>query len=208
VIPEFLLGLQDQPALYLFLFCAASGIAFPLPEDVSLLMAGISVSEGKVTWPVALGVAVAGVMVRDLTAYTVGRLLGDWILSSRIASRVVGRRKLARARRMIERRGAQSVLMGRFLVGVRATVFFAAGAGGVPLRKFVLWNALGLMLTVPPVILLGYEFGQPLVDGALWMIRRGRAVTLMIVALFAAAIWLRAQQRTAEPETTDPQTTE
>lgn len=185
-------NVQGYPGL--FLLCALSGLAFPLPEDVSLIYAGIRLRDGTLSWPATLAVACAGVMVRDTIAYGAGRFLGDWILSRPLVRRVVGEKKLDRARRIVEERGSSAVLVGRFLVGVRATVFLAAGAMGVSFRQFFLWNAIGLLITVPPVVFLGHEFGPPLLDGALWLIRRGRFVTMAILVIFGVAIWLRAQQ--------------
>ena len=183
----------------IFLLCALSGIAFPLPEDISLLYAGIRLRDGALSWPGTLAVAAGGVMLRDVVAYTLGRFLGDWVLSSRLVTRLAGK-KLDRARSMIERRGSVAVFLGRFLIGVRATVFFTAGASGVSFRKFALWNSIGMVLTVPPVVILGYYFGTPLVDATTWLISRGRFVGLMILAIFVAAIWLRVQQDNARRE--------
>ena len=101
---------------------------------------------------------------------------------------------------MLEERGSSAVFLGRFLIGVRATVFFAAGASGVSFKKFALWNLIGMVLTVPPVVVLGFYFGTPLLDGASWLINKGRFVGLMILAIFAAAIWLRVQQDTMRRE--------
>ena len=198
MIPEFLQGVEGYPGI--FLLCALSGIAFPLPEDISLLYAGIQLQQGTLSWPLTLGVAASGVMTRDVAAYTLGRFFGDWILSSALVTRLVGK-KLPQARRMLEQRGSSAVFIGRFLIGVRATVFFAAGASGVSFRKFAVWNLIGMVLTVPPVVLLGFFFGEPLHEMASWALNRGRYVALMILAIFAAAVWLRIQQDTLRQKT-------
>ena len=197
MIREFIENIGGYPGI--FLLCALSGIAFPLPEDISLLYAGVRLREGALSWPLTLFVAASGVMVRDVVAYSIGRFFGDWILGSSLSSRLFGK-KLPRARKMLEERGSSAVFLGRFLIGVRATVFFAAGASGVSFKKFALWNLIGMVLTVPPVVVLGFYFGTPLLDGASWLIHKGRFVGLMILAIFAAAIWLRVQQDTLRRE--------
>lgn len=197
MIREFVENIGGYPGI--FLLCALSGIAFPLPEDISLLYAGIRLREGVLSWPLTLAVAASGVMVRDVVAYTLGRFFGDWFLTSKLVTRLFGK-KLQRARKMLETRGSSAVFLGRFLIGVRATVFFVAGASGVSFRKFFVWNLIGMVLTVPPVVVLGFYFGTPMLDGAAWMIHRGRFVAFMILAIFAAAIWLRVQQDTQRRE--------
>lgn len=197
MIREFIENIGGYPGI--FLLCALSGIAFPLPEDISLLYAGIRLREGALSWPLTLFVAASGVMLRDVVAYSVGRFFGEWILGSALFKRLFGK-KLPRARKMLEERGSSAVFVGRFLIGVRATVFFAAGASGVSFRKFAIWNFIGMLLTVPPVVVLGFYFGTPLLDGASWFIYKGRFVGLMILAIFAAAIWLRVQQDTQRRE--------
>lgn len=201
MIRELIEGIQGYPGL--FLFCALSGVAFPLPEDVTLLYAGLRVRSGELDWAPTLVVALLGVMVRDTLAYGAGRAFGDGLLSRPWVRRLLGEKKLDRARRMIEERGGSAILLGRFLIGVRATVFFASGAMGVSFRQFALYNAAGLLVTVPVVVVLGYEFGDPIVHGALWMIRRGRVVTLMILAIFAVSIWLRGQRDALERASAD-----
>lgn len=194
MIREFIEGIGGYPGI--FLLCALSGIAFPLPEDISLLYAGIRLKEGSLSWAFTLGVAASGVMTRDVAAYSVGRFFGDWILSSRFARRWGGA-KLDRARHMLDERGSSAVFVGRFLIGIRATVFFAAGASGLSFRRFFLWNLAGMVLTVPPVVILGYFFGDPLVQTASWFLHRGKFVGLAILLLLGAALWLRMQQDSA-----------
>ena len=45
-------------------------------------------------------------------------------------------------------------------MGVRATGFLVSGAMGVRPRDFVLWDAMGLVITTPVMMLLGYALGR------------------------------------------------
>src|SRR5690606_41205749 len=101
--------------------------------------------------------------VRDLVAYGVGRVLGEWLLAQPIAQRLIGRKRIARTRRMVEARGAGAVLFGRFLIGMRASVFLVTGAMGVSFRRFLFWDLVGLVVPVPAVVGPGHAFGEPLV---------------------------------------------
>lgn len=199
-------GLLERMAGYpgLFLFCALSGIAFPLPEDVSLLYAGSRIQAGQMAWGPVLLTAFFGVMVRDVLAWSTGRVLGDWLLETTLVRRMIGRRRIERARSMVEERGSGAVLAGRFLVGLRAPIFLVAGAMGVSFRRFVVWNALGLLVAVPATLALGAVFGEPLAEGAFWVARQGRLGFVGLGATLAAlALWRWRSLRTEEDDLED-----
>lgn len=172
----------------LFLFCVTSGLVLPLPEDVSLLYAGAQVLSGEMAWPMTLAVSLAGVMVRDVIAYWIGRSAGGWLLHRNAVVRFIGAKRLRRAETLVNDHGERAIFVGRFLVGLRAPVFFVAGAMGVGFRKFLIWNSLGLLIAVPGVVLLGYWFGEPLAEGALWFARHARVV--MGSLMFAVGVWV------------------
>jgi membrane protein DedA with SNARE-associated domain len=192
-----LLALGSSSYAMLFVLCAVSGLAIPVPEDVPLLYAGMRLEEGQGALGPTLAVAVSGVFVRDLLAYGVGRCVGAWLLERPWVERLISRRRIERACRLVEARGSAAVLVGRFLIGMRAPVFLVAGAMGVSMRKFVLWDLLGLMVAVPAAITLGYLFGAPLADALVWTVARSRILALTVA--FGGAGWLwwrsRAQRR-------------
>ncbi len=177
---------SGYPALWLA--CATSGILAPMPEDFPLVYAGARVAEGSWTWPATLAVAFLGVGTRDLVAWSVGRLLGDWLLHRESVRRLVGRKAIDRARRMVIRHGPVAVLFGRFFIGFRAPVFAVAGAMGVPLRPFAAYDAIGLVVAVPIAVAVGYEFGPAMADAILMVIERAR--TLLAIGAVLLVPWL------------------
>ncbi|MBA2321956.1 MAG: DedA family protein [Deltaproteobacteria bacterium] len=183
--------------------CASCGIILPLPEDVPLIWAGMRIAAGQWTWAPTLTAALVGVQLRDWAAWAVGRALGETVLDSPWVTRVFGRRRLARAQRLVREHGALAVLAGRFFVGFRTPVFLMAGAMRLPFRQFARWDALGLVLTVPIVILLGYELGQPLLDGARWAMARARFAAVAVALLGGA--WLLWQNRPRDARETTPE---
>ncbi len=175
----------------LLVFCGASGLAVPVPEDVALLWAGMRVAEGQWRWVPTVMVALIGVQARDLAAWGLGRLAGDAFFESRWAARWVGRRAIARAQRLVAEHGALAVLAGRFFVGFRAPVFMVAGAMHLPVRQFLRWDFVGLLVTVPAVLGLGYAFGAPLLETTRWALAQSRWLAVAIVLGGAAWAWQR-----------------
>ncbi|MEZ4239078.1 MAG: DedA family protein [Myxococcota bacterium] len=190
----------------LWLVCAGSGIFVPVPEDVPLMMAGSRIASGGWAWGLTLLVAWSGVAVRDVCAWAVGRYLLHWLLAGRLGW-IIGPQRIARAEGLIARHGAAAVLMGRFMIGFRAPMFIAAGASGVPLRKFVLTDGLGLLAAIPLTVAVGYRFGAPVAQLAGQLIHRASGVAGLLV-LFGVA-WLAwrtftvARQAGAEDRTSE-----
>ncbi|MCB9684741.1 MAG: DedA family protein [Alphaproteobacteria bacterium] len=172
---------SGYPALWLA--CATSGILAPMPEDFPLVYAGTRVADGSWTWGATLAVAVLGVATRDLIAWTVGRLLGDWLLHRHWIRALVGRKSLDRAQRIVTRHGSVAVLFGRFFIGFRAPVFAVAGAMGVPLRAFAAYDLVGLVVAVPLAVAVGYEFGPSVTEALAAVVERTRLVIAIAVLL-------------------------
>ena len=187
--------------------CASCGIILPLPEDVPLIWAGMRIAAGDWEWAPTLAAALLGVQARDWMAWGFGRALGETLLEAPWALRVFGRKRLMHSQRLVNDHGALAVLFGRFFVGFRTPVFVVAGAMRLPFRSFARWDAFGLLLTVPIVVVLGYEMGQPLLDTARWAMARARFVGIGVAA--AAGVWLwwqarlRGQRGSLAQESTD-----
>lgn len=161
-------GVPFYPAL--FGACALSGLFWPWPEDVPLIYGGMCIAASRAGWLPTVLIAGSAVAVRDVIAFGIGRVVGDLLLERPFVIRLFGQKRLNRAQRLVDEHDARAVLAGRFLLGMRAPVFIVAGAMGVPLRRFVMWDAIGLAIVIPTTLLLGATFGQPLLDGflAVW----------------------------------------
>lgn len=149
-----------------FLICLLAGIGLPFPEDIALAFVGaVHVKSGSVALFPALLLAGLGTLGRDVIVWTFGRFFGDWALQRPWLVRLVGGHRIEKARVLVLKRGAVSVLAGRALIGMRVPVFFVTGTMGIPLRHFIKWDSLGLLVTTPILVGLGLYLGAPLVDG-------------------------------------------
>lgn len=172
----------------LWLACAGSGILVPMPEDVPLMMAGSHIATGGWEWLPTLLVAGLGVALRDVAAWAIGRFLLRNLLESRRMGWLLGSRQIERAQRLVARHGTAAVLMGRFMIGFRSPVFMAAGAMGVPLKRFVAMDALGLTIAIPVAVSLGFWFGAPIAEIAAAMLQRASSVAGIAACL--GVLWL------------------
>lgn len=186
--------IASYPALYIA--CAFSGLGIPMPEDVPLLVAGLQLADGRFEWGPTILAAVLGVLTRDTLAWLIGRLVGQRLLDSPRFRAVVPSAKLDRAREMLAERGPVAVLAGRFMVGFRVPMFLAAGTAGVPLRAFLAWDILGMVVAVPGLIALGYAFGPPVLAVAVSLVPRIRE--LLVVFILLGAAWLFYKRAAAD----------
>ncbi len=189
MIREFIQGISGYPGL--LLACAASGLVLPVPEDFPLIYAGMRVADGTWGLPGVLAAAIVGVGIRDVLAWCLGRAIGTPLLHTGWVRRIVGASKIDRASDLVQRRGSVAVLMGRFFIGFRAPVFMVAGATGVPLRSFVLYDALGLVLMVPMSVAAGYAFGEPLATAVMSALESARLVVALVIAAVAIFVVYR-----------------
>jgi membrane protein DedA with SNARE-associated domain len=188
-------GIPGYPGL--FLACSASGIAFPVPEDVPLLYAGMQVERGQLSLVPTLVSAFPGLGVRDLLAYLAGRSLGALALDARWVRGLLGGRRVDRARSLVATHGVGAVLLGRVLVGMRAPLFFVAGAAGLPPGRFVFWDAVGLAVVIPVVVGLGHVLGAPFVDLAVTIVKATRGVVLGALVIALALLFVRGRLQRA-----------
>lgn len=174
-----------------FLLCVFSSTLVPLPEDVALLYAGVRISQGEFAWFPTIPIAMVGLLIRDLTSYSIGRVAGEWLLARSWGKRLLGgEAKIERARAFVATHGDKAIFFGRFAVGFRSPVFIIGGAMRLSVRRFIIWDSLGMCIAVPLMIGLGYGFGPQLIDVFTAVLPHARLVVggLVVVAV-AYALW-------------------
>jgi membrane protein DedA with SNARE-associated domain len=188
------------PPLTLLVACLASGLVIPVPEDVALLLAGWQIRQGELSIFGALAAGMLGTLGRDAIAFTAGRVFGPAIERVRFLHRLGVPRRVGWARAKLERHGSRMLFLTRFLVGVRAPLYFAGGSLGFPTRRFVLLDLVGLCLTVPVTLAIGHAAGVPAVDGLTAALAHQRAAIATLLLL--AALWFGAirPRRRPKPE--------
>jgi len=147
----------------IFLMLLGAGLGVPIPEDVPLLASGV-----LATHPDGLSVlqasAACGVFVltRDFIVYALGRRYGTALLRKKPFSRIAPEEVVERYQAIIRRRAVAVVFVGRFVVGLRSAIFFAAGASGVRPRLFLGVDFIAALVSVPFFVYMGWRFSTDL----------------------------------------------
>lgn len=143
-----------------FLVLLLCGLGLPLPEEVSLIGAGVLVHRGEVRFlPITLVCAIA-ILLGDSIPFWLGRRYGLAALRVHWVARMVHPERFARLQRRFEEHGNWATFVCRFFAGVRIPGYFVAGMMGMSYPRFVLLDALGVLISVPISIFLGQLFAD------------------------------------------------
>src|SRR5688572_2505826 len=94
-IAQFLLGFQGPMSYSLvFLILLACGFGIPIPEDITLIAAGVlSYYEAANVWAM-IAVILAGVMVGDTTMFLLGKRYGLVLAQRKLVARILPEERL------------------------------------------------------------------------------------------------------------------
>jgi len=199
-LAEMLAELLDRtgPAAPLLLFLAAfvEYVFPPFPGDLLVVLGAWYATHGMLSWPVTFVAVTGGAVLGAALDWRVGRWLGTRIGERAAAGRLDARR-VERFEAAYRRWGGLLLVANRFLPGVRAFFFVAAGASGIPLWEVLLYGGLsaavwnGLLLAAGAYLARNQEelillveryntaalalLGVGLLLGGLWLWRRRKA---------------------------------
>jgi membrane-associated protein len=171
-------------------------VGFFLPGDTLLIPAGLLCTGERdgprlTLWQVLLCAAV-GAIVGAQVGYLIGRHGGRSMLARTKSRRL--REGAARAERLLARYGYRKALvLGRFVPILRTVLAPLAGALGVPVRTFTIWQVVGGVLWTQSLVLAGYLLGSsvPHIDRYLVPLVAG----VIVVSLLPLAGELRGRHR-------------
>ncbi len=154
-----LVGEFSYPAVFLLL--VACGLGFPFSEDVIVIAGGTAVAAGDGSFVLMAMTAFAGKLVGDSLIFRMGRKLGPRVFENRRFARLFTPARVRWIGDHFQRWGMASVIAARFLPGLRAPTYLAAGASGFSFGLFVLADALAAACSAPLMTFLGFRFGLP-----------------------------------------------
>jgi membrane protein DedA with SNARE-associated domain len=196
-------------AVFVLLFLAGCGL--PVPEDIPLIFTGILLGlpgvhaayGGKAEALAIVAVACySAILTGDLVAYHIGRKWGLSVAVYPPFKWALSERRVERLQSWYHRFGSWTVFFGRMVAGIRFVSFVCAGMARMSRTKFILFDSLAALVTVPFWIVVGYVLGTHFRDIAVWMSRVSRTtwllVGLLILVLFGNWLYRRLRRRKVE----------
>jgi membrane-associated protein len=195
---------QTGPLAPVVLF-AASFIEYvfpPFPGDLVVVLGAWYAVQGQLSWAATFAATTGGALAGAWLDWKVGEALGR-SLEQRAQRRTVVHRlltaeRLATFEASYRRWGALLLAANRFFPGVRAFVFVAAGATGIPLRKVLLLGGISAALWNALLLGAGALIAKNLDDLLALFERYTRlASTVLAGAVVVGAAWWLLRRRAA-----------
>lgn len=141
-------------ALLITLFLDGSGL--PWPTEATLVLGGLAVKAGHLTWPLTWGAALLGAAAGSAFSYYLGARLGHEFLRSIFSTLHMPSSTLDKVDEWFERHGERAVFFARFVPFVRVLVGYPAGATGMNFHRYMLFSTAGYAAYIALTLGLGY----------------------------------------------------
>lgn len=193
------------PYVGLFVLPVIGSIGFPFPEDGILLLCGMLISRNMVEPLPALIAVYSGILISDYLIFAVGRRYGSKIVTHKIFRRLISSEQLAAFETKFRKSGNLLILFGRQIFWLRAKIFLVAGIMKMPVRSFLLADAVASLFTVAFMVTAGHQ-GSKLfacldwLKPAEWQGLTAIAVILIVTILIVRRS--RSRQQLSEPAIT------
>jgi len=168
--PNWLLDRFGQELYWisLVIIFVECGLFFPfLPGDTLLFAMGLFIATGQidvvgghdsVDLVLALTAFSLAGLAGNVTGYEIGRAIGPPLYER--DGRVLKRKYFDQTHAFFEKHGNKALVIGRFVPFVRTYITVVAGVTRMGRRRFFIWSAVGALLWVVSITLLGYFLGN------------------------------------------------
>jgi membrane-associated protein len=184
--------------LIVFVEC---GLFFPfLPGDTLLFAMGLFIATDRVDivpghhsidLTVALVIFTVFAFLGNVAGYEIGRKIGPPLYNR--DGRLLKKQYFDQTQEFFNRHGNKALVLGRFVPFVRTFITVVAGVTRMDRRRFFVWSAIGAVLWVLSITLLGYFLGTTVP----WLADNIDYVTLAILAFTVVPIgieWARVRR--------------
>lgn len=173
------------------------GIGVPFPEEIPLLAAGYLAYLGEVSLATCFFWTIIAILIGDSILFSIGHRFGHRIFQIPLLNKLLTPQRVRKANIRFHRYGNRVVFVGRFMAGVRGTVFLTAGVLKMPYRRFIFFDGLAALVSAPVIVYLAYRFGSHLEEAA-QLARETSWTLLVMVAVLAVGmsfLWVRVRKR-------------
>jgi membrane protein DedA with SNARE-associated domain len=156
-VPVWLVDLFAQygyAVVFVGVFLENAGV--PVPGETMVLAGAALAQFGRLSLARVVATAFVGAVLGDNLGFFIGRH-GGRVLAERYGSKVgLSDRRLAEFDRFFRRYGVRTILVARFITGLRVVGAVLAGASGLPWNTFLFYNAAGAIVWSMAVGAAGY----------------------------------------------------
>lgn len=168
----------------------------PVPGETILLVAGYFSATGEFNIWLVMLIAATGAVIGDNIGFAVGHHYGrNFIL--RVGKYLwLTPKRFEHMENYFKSHGNKTILIARFITGLRVFAALLAGASGMKWSIFLVYNMAGAVIWAVVITALGHFFGHSLPVLVQWVGRTG--TILLVVAVIAAFVAWRMFRVKAE----------
>lgn len=159
---------------FIVLFMTASSFGLPIPEEMTLVSAGLVayMAGHPDKWPpptpdaegvnliVLSIVCFLAVLGSDILIYFIGKVFGRKIVNSQFFGKRISQERFNKINNIFNRYSHWACGLFRFTPGVRFPGHLSCGLMGVPLWKFIAIDGTAALVSVPTQVLLVAYYGE------------------------------------------------
>jgi membrane protein DedA with SNARE-associated domain len=169
----------------IFLVLIICGLGIPIPEDITLVVGGITAYYNITNYWMTVLVAIIGVLAGDGIIFMIGYYFGARLLKSRWFSKVIKPKRVALARLSFAKYGNYLIFFARFMPGLRTPIYFSIGMFKRPFYIFFLIDGFASIISVPVWVYVGMIFAKniPLLEHYVHKMEHGILITVAVVII-------------------------
>jgi len=166
----------------------------PVPGETILLLASfLAYSEHHLSLPWVIVVGIVAATLGDNVGFLIGHYGGRPLLTRYRSFFRIAPETVTRGEELFDRYGAATILVARFIAGLRIVAGPLAGALRMDWRKFVLFNFFGAALWVTVISGAGFLFGKHW-EKLLEVLKDVNLVLLAVAIVVVVIYWLRRRR--------------
>jgi membrane protein DedA with SNARE-associated domain len=164
----------------LFFWILVEQLGLPLPGLPLLLAAGALAGGGHLNLAVAVTLPVLACMCSDFLWFQIGRHRGIAVLGWICRLSLEPDSCVRRTEDIFMRHGAKSLLISKFVPGLNLAAAPLAGIFRMRIRRFLPFDALGALFWAGGYVGLGFAFSEQLEKVALYALRLGASLVVLL----------------------------
>lgn len=175
-------------------FLDVSGLV-PIPGEIYLLIAGALVRTGDLDLGLVVLLGTFGAFLGDHATFYLGRRGGKRLINLYCKYTLCSAQCSQNTERFFARFGGLTLIVSRFLIGVRTLASPLAGASGMRYRRFAASDMMGALLWTASFASVGFLFSRQLRDLVRWVEGIAHGLVPLYLVLMGLFIGYRYYRR-------------
>ncbi len=139
-----------------------------ISEDLTCLTAGTLVSQGKMSFLLAVFACSFGIFIGDILLFWTGRIFGRKALKIKFIARMFSENAILKSSLLLEKYGMLAVLLSRFTPGLRLPLYLMTGILKTNFWKFTIFFLVATILWTPIIVGVPAFFGKEILNSPIF----------------------------------------